>query len=132
MLENLINKLLNHYKNILGNEKKEILLISIKKILKDYSHIENPEMINPDDFQFLTSNLEEKTNKRKKMGVYYTPVDLCAFMIKKMIDNDEEISEKTVFEPTCGNSEFLLSYFDYVYNKNFLKSDIKLINYSNI
>lgn len=129
MLENLINKLLNHYKNILGNEKKEILLISIKKILKDYSHIENPEMINPDDFQFLTSNLEEKTNKRKKMGVYYTPVDLCAFMIKKMIDNDEEISEKTVFEPTCGNSEFLLSYFDYVYNKNFLKSDIKLINF---
>ena len=35
-----------------------------------------------------------------------------------------------VFEPTCGNSEFLLSYFDYVYNKNFLKSDIKLINFS--
>lgn len=129
MLESLINKLLNHYKNIIGNEEKEILLTSIKKILKDYYHVENPEMINPNDFQFLTSNLEEKTNKRKKMGVYYTPVDLCTFMIKKMIDNDKEILEKTVFEPTCGNSEFLLAYFNYIYNKNFLTSDVKLIKF---
>jgi len=94
--------------------------------------------LNENKFQGLLANLNEKTNARKKNGVYYTPSDVSAFIIynsifqkiyevdsrapkvvnkgnfikRCSIEKREEICNKminmSVFDPTCGTGEFLI------------------------
>ena len=94
--------------------------------------------LNESEFQGLLSSVNEKTDTRKKNGVYYTPSDVSAFIIynsifqkiyevdsrapkvvnkgnfikRCSIEKREEICNKiidmSVFDPTCGTGEFLL------------------------
>lgn len=80
-----------------------------------------------------TSKLNEISEDRKSMGIYYTPEDVANFMaLNALLDNFkkdrnklynyeefkthnfknksiEDIIDKKVIDPTCGNSEFLIS-----------------------
>lgn len=57
------------------------------------------------------SNINEKQLERKEKGVYYTDRDITEFIIDECLSNLNEYDyiESTVFDPTCGSGEFLLS-----------------------
>ncbi len=87
-----------------------------------------------DDFQLLLSKINEKQNGRRESGRFYTPKDVAEYIvansflnlvnhtqqkvysIKKCLEklhNSELISkllfDYSVFDPTCGTGEFLVS-----------------------
>ncbi len=88
-----------------------------------------------DNFQYNLSKINEKESRRKTSGVYYTDHDVTDFMVlnaynhyitpslcsvldTKTIDKNfkkldsqtkERILAATVFDPTCGAGEFLIS-----------------------
>lgn len=72
--------------------------------------------ITEDRFQQLLSNISEKDTDRKKYGVYYTPRDIISFILDNCLYyryNDNKIILKyTIFDPTCGAGEFLLTAFE--------------------
>ena len=99
--------------------------------------------IKDDDFQSVMFKLNEKSDKQKKNGVYYTPNDVSEYIIAnafinylngdinktinynniydELIKLREEDLEKILFknkvlDPTCGSGEFLLNTFIMKYN----------------
>lgn len=99
--------------------------------------------ISDDAFQKVLSNINEKSEKRKSNGVYYTPNDVAKYIIcnsiinrlifdNKNTHNYEECikilsnlsNDKTnqllyklkTIDPTCGSGEFLLNIFELKYN----------------
>ena len=91
-----------------------------------------------DELQKILYTLNEKTECRKSDGVYYTPEDVCKYIIlnsmimfldeknsktykeKDAINfiskynevlKDELIFKKTFIDPTCGSGEFLINVF---------------------
>ena len=89
----------------------------------------NDKESNYEGLQLALAKLNEKQESRKDNGVYYTPSDVVYFIVSNciratygLINGDNLASsdftgipvrsfclEKTVFEPTCGAGEFLLS-----------------------
>lgn len=81
-------------------------------------------------FQRNLEKINEKSEKRKGNGVYYTPEDVSTFIIQNSFAllNDSQgllnsvdilaektsknILEKTVLDPTCGTGAFLVRVFD--------------------
>lgn len=90
------------------------------------------------ELQAALYNINEKTEIRKNKGVYYTPEDVCKYIIWNsmlmMLDSNNHrtykeedairaittypchiieslITKKTFFDPTCGSGEFLLNVF---------------------
>jgi len=104
---------------------KSLLIKCFKKIYKDFEfNINYKEHIKIDEFLLNSSSLFEKDKGQKENGRYYTPKDLCLFMLEKMLDNEYEINKK-ILDPTCGNSQFLIEYMDLILSKNnFSDSDI--------
>jgi hypothetical protein len=116
-------------------------------------------ILSDEEFQNSLSCLNEKQEKRKVFGVYYTPRDVTSFIIHNCFfnrfDYEEKISLKTlshkqtfdlsdskfiknllnknIFDPTCGAGEFLLGALQAKINilKNSTFS-IKERNYINI
>lgn len=99
--------------------------------------------ISDDSFQKILSNINEKSEKRKSNGVYYTPNDVAKYIIcnsivnrllfdNKNTHNYEDCikilsnlsNDKTnqllyrlkTIDPTCGSGEFLLNTFELKYN----------------
>ena len=82
-----------------------------------------------DDVQRILSSINEKGSNRKSKGVYYTPNDVVKFILFNSVKlvSGKRISDsinamnlkdipykiicygKTIFDPTCGAGEFLLS-----------------------
>ena len=74
------------------------------------------------------ATLNEKEYIRKRRGVYYTPLDVVAFIIANTVKMqqgridtatingtfppDDSITKKNVLDPTCGAGEFLLAFLD--------------------
>lgn len=111
-----------------------------------------------DNFQNVLSKLNEKQNRRKKDGVYYTPKDVTRYLIvnsfycfansnnikihndAECIDNIENLSDdkikkiliSTIFDPTCGAGEFLVSALELkidITEKQYMRlTDDKYIN----
>jgi hypothetical protein len=91
------------------------------------------------------SSLNEKESFRKRKGVYYTPADLVKFILinsfklvtGKLKSNNLHVMDlngipyykicfrKTVFDPTCGSGEFLLSAME-------TKFDLLDLHYENV
>lgn len=121
-----MNSILSALKKLLGdNYTKYNFFIKTKDMLQE----EN------DDLQIYLSKVNEKNNNRKSSGVYYTDHDVTDFMVynsfvlylkpqtcsvlglselKKYIKDIEDNSllkvlYATVFDPTCGAGEFLVS-----------------------
>ena len=129
MLEYLINSVISDCEKTLPKEEIKAIICSIKKILPNYEYTYTDSKIDIDEFLRITSGLEEKNKERKKMGMYYTPKDLCSFMTSKMVgENRNNLLNKNILEPTCGNSEFLLSYFNCICSNNHLAEDEKIID----
>lgn len=99
--------------------------------------------IKSDDFQSTMFKLNEKSEKQKKNGVYYTPNDVSEYIIAnsfvnyvdknisktinynniyntfdKMTENDIEkiLFKNKILDPTCGSGEFVLNTFIMKYN----------------
>ena len=93
---------------------------------------------NNNELQKILYTLNEKTEFRKAEGVYYTPEDVCKYIILNSIImfldeknsktykekdainfiskyddslKDELIFKKTFIDPTCGSGEFLINVF---------------------
>lgn len=89
----------------------------------------NDSLITYEQVQDILSTLNEKESIRKNKGVYYTPNDVVRFILfnsfksvtSKLKPNNLHVMDlngipyssvcfkKTVFDPTCGAGEFLLS-----------------------
>lgn len=111
----------NYVKYAIGNQRK------------------NSKKISEDELQSVLYKLNEKTEKRRKNGVYYTPTDVVsyitynslvvysgeenhktynendAFNLLKSLERDkieEIIFKTTLIDPTCGTGEFVLTALD--------------------
>lgn len=127
MLEYLSNQITGVIINICKDRffDRKVLIECFKKIYKDFEFNPNyKEYIKIDEFLLNSSGLFEKDKGQKENGRYYTPKDLCLFMLEKMLDNEYEINKK-ILDPTCGNSQFLIEYMDLILSKNdFSDNDI--------
>lgn len=87
--------------------------------------------IDEESFQRNLEKINEKSEKRKGNGVYYTPEDVSTFIILNsfaLLNNndgklfnsinslreqtDEQILTRTILDPTCGTGAFLVRAFD--------------------
>lgn len=86
--------------------------------------------LNLEDIQNKFSLLFEENKSNKELGAFYTPVDVVKFINSSIFNfeilrkeeiksSKKEINTLSIFDPTCGNSEFLLNM--YLYKRNFLK-----------
>lgn len=100
-----------------------------------YSFIESVDSKTNAELQISLSKINEKSEIRKNNGVYYTPEDVCKYIVWNsiimMLDSDNHrtykekdaidkvlqypqetiqslLVKKTFFDPTCGTGEFLL------------------------
>lgn len=99
---------------------------------------ENSEHLSQDTIIKKLTEINEKTNNRKKNGAYYTPIKLTNYIILNSILNSLDLEEKlhneldaykligrydikvlnnllfksTFFDPTCGSGEFLINVLD--------------------
>lgn len=97
--------------------------------------------------EYLTK-VNEKSEKQKAKGVFYTPDDLANYMIDKSINflESESFSKKTeitkklkdsdfkLLDPTCGTGVFLINYLEYKFSavKELNEEDvIKIIQNTN-
>lgn len=148
-VKNKINKLLSEkIEKDFCNDKDFIdalhLLLNGNFIKYDFTNKEiSLSNLKNDDFQTTMFKLNEKSDKQKKNGVYYTPNDVSEYIIANSfinyIDKDidktinynniyevlinlkEEDLEKILYknkilDPTCGSGEFLLNTFVMKYN----------------
>lgn len=116
------------------SEEVEIIGEEINEIVGDMGNVLMKESINTVSFTYSQiqkqlSNINEKESIRKNKGVYYTPNDVVRFILINSIKaaygklttntincNDLSIipynsfcTQKTIFDPTCGAGEFLLT-----------------------
>lgn len=54
---------------------------------------------------------EENTNRRLN-GIYHTPYKLSQLIVKKTIEKDKNLLEKTFFEPCLGLGSFVFAYLE--------------------
>ena len=107
--------------------------------------------LSDDNFQKVLFKINEKTNKQKANGVYYTPNDVAryivcnSFITNTINDNDRTYNlekgleflsglskkehekllySKSVIDPTCGTGEFLVNAFELKYSLATIKGDI--------
>ena len=130
MMERAISLALDYIEKSYSQKEKEIIVTEFNKVIPDYlprKHTDND--ITYDSLQRTLSNINEKGDKRKEQGVYYTPNDIVDFILMNsaklacgrlnsgnlhvMDLNGIPYSifcyEKSIFDPTCGAGEFLLS-----------------------
>lgn len=148
-IKNRINKLLfEKIETDFHNDNKLVdalhLLLNGNFVKYDFENVNiSLSNLKSDDFQTKMFKLNEKSSKRKKNGVYYTPNDVSEYIIANsfinFIDNsinktinyneiyntlinyDNEKLNKILFnskilDPTCGSGEFLLNTFIMKYN----------------
>lgn len=121
----ITNKLLNNLKEELDGKQYSLLYKSLIEVYPDFVFYHYEEQIKIDEFINLSAKINEKCQSRKDLGKYYTPQDVCDFMLSEIINNN--ISEQnSIIDPTCGNSEFLVRYIEYVVNSAKLFSNSKL------
>ena len=122
----------------LTSAEKELFWATFMHIEEDETPVENPVLIDSVPLsvcQQQLAHMNERTERRKKDGVYYTDEDLTEYMvynafncfIDDSIDNVSNVSDvlrklirlpsstiervlkASTFDPTCGAGEFLLS-----------------------
>ena len=122
---------------ISNDERREFISVfnGITGIADEDAPNENTNSLSLRECQDMLAHLNERTARQKKDGVYYTPEDLTEYMvlnafncycfpgISNVVDSEvlygtlETLSENnfsrlirsSVFDPTCGAGEFLLS-----------------------
>lgn len=145
----LIAKYLN---NFAEQEKRNILAGLSVFAGFDYAVDKNAGVISLDLFQESLSKINEKEQRLKNTGVYFTPVDVAKYIVAntfcqfadyenlaiKSYSQCLDILRKTdiswlinarVFDPTCGTAEFLLTSLElkFLLHDNYNDEDILLI-----
>lgn len=137
ILENILKKLCsflnsNYKKNDIKIILSEINLFASKKIVFKPSN----EKLSYLELENSLFNINEKQIGRKEKGVYYTDNDITEYIVEECINHIgiENFCEKTIFDPTCGSGEFLLTAFkrkifinDSLTDKKSIKQIIKTI-----
>lgn len=79
---------------------------SVVKILEDTNNL-----VLYKDLDNYLFNINEKQSGRKENGVYYTETDITNFILEKCIlcKNETMYLDSSVFDPTCGSGEFILT-----------------------
>ena len=108
----------------------------------------NDNSISYKNLQFQLSKINERNQQRKNKGVYYTETDITDFIINNcfslyqnkavVLNNKIKINsnclELTVFDPTCGTGEFLLSALNlktrFIYKENKTKTTVSTLIHS--
>ena len=118
-------------------EQKDLatIMVEIEKIsgIKNWADLKTKdERIGYTDLQKKLANLNEKITNRKEKGVYYTPSDVVKFIVTnsiksaygKLHPSNLHVMDlngipyksfcltKSVYDPTCGAGEFLLTALD--------------------
>ncbi|MCM1556729.1 MAG: N-6 DNA methylase [Anaeroplasma bactoclasticum] len=159
MKSEIIKESLGSINNYLANNysKTELHLIykELNILINDEvcENLRNPKIFDYDELQLYLSSLNEKGIKRKSNGVYYTPNDVVKFIYinsiklfyKILNPNNLHVQDlngipyedfcylKSVFDPTCGASEFLMVALAVKFNlldlhhRNVENNDIKNI-----
>lgn len=93
--------------------------IEITEILKELNLFFPDEMILEEtekelsysDLEEQLFNINEKQVQRKEKGVYYTDNDVTEFIIDECISHKDEVTFllSSIFDPTCGSGEFLIT-----------------------
>ena len=108
-----INNLLYSY---LSNAYKQNEIVSIINEINTFS--KNPIVLNKndisktyDELETCLSRINEKQSTRKEKGVYYTDNDITEFIVNECMIHYEMLFflSATVFDPSCGSGEFLLT-----------------------
>jgi len=115
------------------------LLLNGNYVKYQFDAIDKTKMSNNSSYDVLLSKFNEITTSRKQKGTYYTPLDVTNYITLNTIlmclseENtktykdykaleylslmekpqlDDFLFEKTVFDPTCGSGEFLVTAVD--------------------
>ena len=118
--------------NIYQSNKFQYIKKSLEIFTKnciDFNLEKNPNL-SLEDLQKKFSLLFEGNKTNKELGAFYTPIDIVKFINTHIFDFETlkqhkmkslkiKINSLSIFDPTCGNSEFLLNM--YLYKKSFLK-----------
>ncbi|MCI7354095.1 MAG: N-6 DNA methylase [[Actinobacillus] rossii] len=121
----ITNKILNKAKRELNNKIYIKVYESLVKIYPNFRVIECRDVLDINEYLNISSHINEKCQSRKDLGKFYTPKDLCQFMLKELVGDTNSIGCK-IIDPTCGNSEFLLSYIDYINEKHTISRNKEL------
>lgn len=113
-LNEIVNKLLKSYERKFSKDIYNKIVDGLRILSPLFCVDEKLEEINTEQFISYTANINENCNKRKDLGKYYTPTDLCDFMISKLMENVIVSEKYTIIDPTCGNSEFLVAYIKFL------------------
>jgi len=139
-LAKLLNYQIYRYSNNLEIKKSLKILVDDLDIANYLETQQSADSFALDDskFQNILGGLNEKTNKRKANGVYYTSNDVSRYIIINSILNKFYIQETVsdyaegyellnnlsdreknellfklkIIDPTCGSGEFLINAFD--------------------
>lgn len=98
--------------NVKFDEVREDLLKDILALgFVHYSFSRTSESISYSEIDTFLSKINEKESIRKKNGVYYTENDITRYIIEKCIlhSNLHFFLTGSIFDPTCGTGEFLIS-----------------------
>ncbi|MBQ6979389.1 MAG: N-6 DNA methylase [Clostridia bacterium] len=141
-LKKSISEIVSAHINSMDNKIHGIINNALLSLLDENSAIYNfkkvERVISNLELQNSLSKINEKTEIRKNNGVYYTPEDVCKYMvwnsITMMLDPNNSCTfkeedavntilrypkelieslliKKTFFDPTCGTGEFLINVF---------------------
>lgn len=129
---------------------KEILTIAD---ITKFEFVRDDTISSYEDVQKMLSSINEKEKSRKSKGVYYTPVDVVRFILinsiksacGKLRPNGLHVLDlngipynsfcfsKSVYDPTCGTGEFLVSALEIkldlldLHKENITKGNLKKI-----
>ncbi len=134
-LNNIINPIITFLKRNYSHLYIDSILDEFKKLISEIviSPNDDSTFYDFDSLQKFLSDFNEKSSKRKDNGVYYTPSDLCDFInsnsiklwLEKLNANEFDgfdfetlpylkfCFKSTIFDPTCGSGEFLMSIVKY-------------------
>ena len=132
-LKRLIRGVLNSFSY--NTEKEHAVLNALATIIDEPIDVLCTDSLDITEFQLQAASLNEKTNKRKVKGVFYTDDDVVQYIIGNaflnFIQNDmsnvfplddcvklilaangnstNALLKASVFDPTCGTGQFLLA-----------------------
>ena len=138
-----ISTIVSDYIATMYPNKQKTIIGALSHLLGErisyYQFIKSDFIRSHADLQNELFNLNEKSEQRKNKGVYYTPEDVCKYIIWNSItmmlepNNNRTYKEsdaidkivayptdtittlltkKKFFDPTCGSGEFLINVFN--------------------
>lgn len=151
LIASQVNNINKHKEEIIKGLHELLNGHYLKYDIENSIYHNNTINLSNDSFQSVLFKINEKTNKQKQNGVYYTPNDVAKYIIynsfitNSIINNektfnieegfkllnslskkeiDELLYNKSVIDVTCGTGEFLVNTWEIKYSLATAKSNI--------